>query len=75
MKFTTSFIILTCAFVAQASTTANVLSDLSTINTDVTNLDSQIKAFPNSGGSLTNALVRLAKHPLSMLVELAPGHP
>lgn len=42
--------------VALASTVANVESDLGSITTATQNLDSQIVAFPNSGGSLVAAL-------------------
>ncbi|KAF5324333.1 hypothetical protein D9619_011317 [Psilocybe cf. subviscida] len=56
MKFTSAFAVLACTLVAQASTVSTVLTDIAKINTDVTSLDNQIKAFPLSGGSLVAAL-------------------
>uniref|UniRef100_A0A0W0GD58 Putative hydrophobic surface binding protein n=1 Tax=Moniliophthora roreri TaxID=221103 RepID=A0A0W0GD58_MONRR len=51
-----------CLFAAAAfatpvkRTVAQVEADIATMSSQVTSLNNQIQAFPNSGGSLTNAL-------------------
>ncbi|CAA7268911.1 unnamed protein product [Cyclocybe aegerita] len=57
MKFQAAFpVILSFTGVALAVTVATVLSDIATISSQTTTLDNAIKAFPNTGGSLTSAL-------------------
>jgi ABC-type proline/glycine betaine transport system permease subunit len=77
MKFTSAFAVVACAVVARASTVANVLTDIAKINTDVTNLDKLIVAFPNSGGSLAAALVCLVLYLILPVISRhgVEGHP
>ncbi|PPQ81568.1 hypothetical protein CVT25_013411 [Psilocybe cyanescens] len=57
MKFQSGFIVLaSLVSVAFASTVADVEADIATITSQTKSLDQAIIAFPNSGGSLINAL-------------------
>jgi hypothetical protein len=61
VHFTSFFVVALSAASALASphakrTTAKILSDLSTISSQTTTLDNAILAFPNSGGTLVQAL-------------------
>ncbi|KAF5324165.1 hypothetical protein D9619_011329 [Psilocybe cf. subviscida] len=56
MKFTSTFALVACAVAAQASTVAQVLTDIGAINAGVTSLNNKVLAFPLTGGTLANAL-------------------
>ncbi|KAF9558589.1 hydrophobic surface binding protein [Agrocybe pediades] len=57
MKFQSSLIVLASLVSAALSATiADVINDAHNISTQVTTLDNAINAFPNTGGSLVNAL-------------------
>jgi hypothetical protein len=60
---------LTSATPLLKRTVAQVETDINDIGTAVTNLENAINAFPNSGGSLVAALVRLIHHSLYMGVS------
>lgn len=59
MQFKSLVFLASAIALVLGSTTQDVLNDLTTLKSRVTTLDNDINAFPNSGGTLTQALVSI----------------
>jgi hypothetical protein len=61
----TFFLVFTAVFATPVKrTVAQVEADIATISSQVTSLNNNIQSFPNSGGSLVNALVGVLYSPV-----------